>query len=393
MGLPNREICTGCGSCAAVCPKGCIQMVADDEGFLYPQIEKTQCIDCKKCEKTCGVLHPPKVGDSVQIYAAQNVNSAIRQESSSGGIFTALSEAVIRQGGAVCAVVYDEKLEAAHQIAFTMEEVASMRGAKYVQSYAGHLFQTLKKLLAAGKPVMFVGTPCQCAGFRSYLGQDYENLLLVDMICHGVPAPSVWRAYVERRRLLDSNGAKAAYINLRDKSTGWTRYAYSVQFRYPNGDVYSVPQGQNPYMCGFVKNLFLRPSCSRCAFKGIHRSSDLTLGDCWGIWDTHPHFDDNRGTSVLLIHSQKGRQWWQEIQNRFGIVPWTAENVTKWNPSAVAPSVPHGARDAFFARFHAGEPVDQVISDILDPKPPRQSRLKRLLCRLVSGIKNYASGK
>lgn len=383
MLLPNRDRCTGCGSCAAVCPKNCIRMVSDFEGFLNPKIQQDQCIGCKKCEKACAVLELPKVSASTKILAAKNIDTAVRLESSSGGIFTALAEKIIDQGGVVCAAVYDEAFAVEHRLAFTMQELAMMRGAKYVQSHAGHLFGRLKELLAAGKTVLFVGTPCQCAGLKSYLGQDYEHLVLVDMICHGVPAPTVWKAYLDRRRVLDAGGAQIASINLREKTTGWSKYAYSVMFRYTNGHLYSVRQGQDPYMRGFVGNLYLRPSCSDCSFKGIRRCSDLSLGDCWGIWDTHPEFDDDRGVSVLLIHSAKGQMLWSAISSQFHSMQLTEEDVTNYNSGAVHSSAPHPRRGAFFDRLSAGEPVDELISNVLLENPPKKGVFKRILDRLL----------
>lgn len=383
MLLPNRDHCSGCGTCAAVCSKGCIRMRADSEGLLYPEVDRSQCVDCKLCEKACAVLHRPRVGESVQISAVQNMDEDIRKESSSGGVFTALAEMLLRQGGAVCGAVYSEDFTIEHRIAFTAEDIAAMRGAKYAQSYAGHLFGQLKQLLIEGTPVMFVGTPCQCAGLKSYLGKDYENLILVDMICHGVPAPAVWKAYVSHRRKLDAGGQKVASINLRDKSTGWSNYAYSVRFSYVDGSVYSVLQGQDPYMRGFVSDLYSRPSCSDCSFKGVNRCSDFTLGDCWGIWDTHPDFDDKKGTSLLLIHSAKAKKVWGEISHGFRTRTLTEEEATKCNPSALISSDAHSGRKEFFRRLSTGEPVDELIWDILRPKTPKQNLLKRILHRLV----------
>lgn len=383
MRLPNQDLCTGCGGCAADCPKECIRMEADAEGFLYPWVDQSQCVDCKKCEQTCAVLHKPVVGETVQVWATRNTDSDVRRESSSGGVFTALAKCVIGDGGAVCAAVYTEDWTVVHKIAFTVEALSAMRGAKYVQSHAGHLFARLKSLLTEGKPVMFVGTPCQCAGLKAYLGQDYERLILVDMVCHGVPAPSVWKAYVRRRRELDANGAELTSVNLRDKSTGWSRYAYSVKLQYANGSAYCVPQGQDPYMRGFVGDLYLRPSCSECSFKGISRCSDLTLGDCWGIWDSHPDFDDNRGTSLLLVHTAKGQQIWNRLCADFGSVAFAVEDVTKYNPSAVSGSRAHASRGEFFRRLSEGEAVDALIGAVLSPKVPRQSFLKRVVRRIL----------
>lgn len=378
MNLPKHEKCTGCGSCAAVCPKGCIRMVADQEGFLYPEVDESQCVSCKICEKACAVLNSPKVSDSVELLAAQNTDALVRQDSSSGGVFTALAQRVLQAGGAVCGAVYNEKFMVEHRIAFTMDEVVPMRGAKYAQSHAGHLFRQLKQLLTEGKQVMFVGTPCQCAGLKAYLGQDYDQLLTVDMICHGVPAPAVFNSYVNRRRELDANGAPVASINLRNKSTGWSNYAYSVMFQYTDGSVYSAPQREDPYMRGFVGNLYLRPSCSDCSFKGIHRCSDLTLGDCWGIWNTHPEFDDNKGTSLLLIHSSRGQSVWEGISDGFSIVSLTQEEAFDNNPSALTSSHAHPRREAIFAGLSEAKPVDKLIRDILEPKPHRSSLIQRV---------------
>lgn len=383
MMLPKSERCTGCGSCAASCPKNCIRMIPDDEGFLYPQIDGSQCVGCKKCETACPVLQVPKASESVQAYATQNMDRLIRQQSSSGGVFTALAKQIMKKGGAVCAAVYNGQFEVEHRIAYTEEELAPMRGAKYSQSHAGHLFRRLKELLESGKPVMFTGTPCQCAGLKAYLGKEYEQLLLVDMVCHGVPSPSVWKAYVRCRRELDANGAELSSINLRDKSTGWSRYAYSITFRYANGNTYSARQGEDPYMRGFVQNLYLRPSCSACSFKGINRCSDLTLGDCWGIWDTHPEFDDDQGVSVLLIHSKKGQMLWSDISTQFHSMQLTEEDVTNYNSSAIHSSAPHPRRVVFFDRRSSGEPIDELISNVLLENPPKKGVFKRILDRLL----------
>lgn len=382
MMLPKSERCTGCGACAAICPKSCIRMIPDDEGFLYPQIDGSQCVGCKKCETACPVLQVPKASESVQAYAVQNMDRLVRQQSSSGGVFTALAKQVIQKGGVVCAAVYNDQFEVEHRIADTEEELAPMRGAKYSQSHAGHLFRQLKELLESGKPVMFTGTPCQCAGLKAYLGKEYAQLLLVDMICHGVPAPAVWGSYINHRRQQDSNGSDLISVDQRDKSTGWSHYAYSITFRYANGHTYSVRQSEDPYMRGFVQNLYLRHSCSNCTFKGIGRCSDLTLGDCWGIWESHPDFDDNKGTSLLLIQSENGQKLWECIQSDFRTVALTAEEAVLYNPSAMRVSDAHPCRAELFSRLRTGEPVVPLIRDLLTPKAERQSLIRKLLRKI-----------
>lgn len=375
----HMDDCTGCGGCAAICPKSCITMIADKEGFLYPQVQQSDCINCNLCEKVCPLLKRPALSKRTQALAAQNQDSSVRSTSSSGGVFTALAELVLREGGAVCAAVYGEDFSVQHKIAVTSDDIASMRGAKYAQSNIGQLYPELKELLDEDQSVLFVGTPCQCAGLKAYLGKDYSKLLLVDMICHGVPSPAVWHAYLQWRKKKDASGSAIDTVNLRSKSTGWSRYAYSVNITYLNGCAYSVPQGEDPFMSGFAQNLYLRPSCSNCAFKGVERCSDLTLGDCWGIWDSHPEFDDNKGTSLVLIQSQKGQQMWNKIRSNFRFIALKDEDAISCNPSAVSSSSPHPARAEFFARLSEGEPMDELIWDQLLPKPSKKSLIKRCI--------------
>ena len=357
-------------------------MRTDSEGFLYPVIDKMQCISCGKCEKVCPVLKGIPCSNQTEFYAAQNNAPLIRESSSSGGVFSALANKVLQKDGAVCAAIYNKDFAVSHKIVVSKEETAQMRGAKYSQSHASHLFPELESMLKAGKQVLFVGTPCQCAGLKAYLGKDYGNLLLVDMICHGVPSPLVWQAYINRRKTLDAGEGKLAAIDLRNKSTGWSRYAYSVKFSYENGAVYSAVQGQDPFMRGFTGDMYLRPSCSACSFKGVHRCSDLTLGDCWGIWDTHPEFDDNRGTSLLMIHSARGKTIWNEISKDFRILELNEEEAIRQNPSAVTSSKPHPLRAVFFERLKKQEPVDVLIWDLLTPKKRKPGLIRRIIRKL-----------
>ena len=378
----NRMDCSGCGSCAAVCPKNCITMVADAEGFLYPEVDITRCVNCGRCQKVCPVQARPAVHGQTTALAAQNANLQIRQQSSSGGVFTALAERILADGGSVCGAVYDSDFSVHHIIANTSSEIAKMRGAKYAQSYAGHLYPRLKQLLEEDKPVLFVGTPCQCAGLKAFLGCEYENLLFVDMVCHGAASPFVWQRYLKRRKALDACGAELRAVNVREKSTGWSRYAYSVRFEYDNGACYSILQGKDPFMMGFVGNLYLRPSCSRCAFKGLERCADLTLGDCWGIWDSHPEFDDDKGTSLLLIHSPKGNAAWKDIASDFSFIDLDTDEALAQNPSALVSSPSHPKRAEFFAQLANQTAVDALIMDCIFPKPGKRSFIKRLVGRL-----------
>ena len=364
--LPRKEDCTGCGACSAVCPKQAIAMVTDEEGFLYPEINRGICVDCGLCHGVCPEMQGVTTHDTPVAVAAKHKEDAIRRESSSGGVFSALAQEILNRGGVVCAAVYDETFAVVHKIG---KEIAPFRGAKYAQSHAGHLFPTLRRLLQEGTEVLFVGTPCQCAGLMGYLGKKPENLVLVDMICHGVPSPKVWQEYLKLHEPVRS-------VNLRSKVSGWSHYGYSVKI----GD-YTQTQSHDPFMRGFTANLYLRPSCAKCTFKGLQRCTDITLADFWGIWDLLPDFDDDKGTSLLLIHSSQGHALWKAVQESFDWQTVELCEAVSQNPSAEVSSQPHPKRLEFFSRL-GSEPVDTLIWSCIQPPPQKQSLLRRIRNRL-----------
>lgn len=377
--LTEKVRCCGCGSCAVVCPKNCITMVADSEGFRYPVIDNAKCVHCGACEKACPIIsHVPPNG-APSALGAQNTDDSVRQSSSSGGVFTALALDVFARGGRVCAAVYNSDFSVCHVIADSADQLSGMRGAKYAQSRAEYCFPEIRALLQKEIPVLFVGTPCQTAGLRAYLGREHEGLLIVDMVCHGVPSPKVWQQYLKERNSLDAPGCALRSVNLRSKSTGWSRYGYSVEMEYTDGTIHSTPQGQDIFMRGFVSNLYLRPSCTECTFKGVQRCSDLTLGDYWGIWDQYPDFDDDKGTSLLLIHTEKGQDVWDRISVQFRCLDVTVQEAITQNPSSVRASIPHPNREEFFRGMEAGKNLQQWIKHCLEPK--RESLLRRLIRR------------
>ena len=377
--LPTKNLCNGCGACLTVCSKKCIEMIADEEGFSYPHVNSQKCVSCGLCEKSCPILANKDVQQihRTKILAAQNKNEDIRRKSSSGGVFTALAQNVIEQGGAVCAAKYSKDFEVVHSIATTREELLSYCGAKYVQSKSEQCFIEIKKMLCQGQKILFVGTPCQIAGLSAFLKHPYDNLVLVDMICHGVPSPLVWRKYLEERKGRDANGAELVAINLRDKSTGWSKYEYSVRFDYQNGKVYSVHQDKDKFMQGFTSNLYLRPSCSNCKFKGIERISDITLGDYWGVWNQHPDFDDNKGTSLVMIHSEKGLEIWESILDNFKFLEITNDEAIQYNPSAIKSSDAADNRTEFYKGLQQGKQVSDLVQSCLSNREESKKSIVR----------------
>lgn len=267
MIVKNRADCTGCYACYNVCPVQAISMIEDKEGFRYPQVNTDSCLKCGACGHVCPVLNPLQVAETGEpaTYAAINDKEGVRQNSSSGGIFHALAERVLQEGGVVFGAGFDDNWEVSHQPAEIEEELAALQVSKYLQSRAEDVYQKVRQELSAGRKVLFYGTPCQCAALRSVLRRDDENLLLVDFICHGVPSPAVWREYLAKR----TGGEEIQGIYFRNK--------------YLAEDLYT-----DLYLKGFLQNLYLRPSCHECHFCRQNRPTDITLADFWGVAEELP---------------------------------------------------------------------------------------------------------
>ena len=332
--LAEQEYCTGCTACASSCPRDCITMASDENGFLSPVIDTEKCVSCSLCEKACPIITPLSLSKiAPKAYAAYSKDEAVRMQSSSGGIFTEIAKTVLADGGAVYGAAYNAQFEVVHICAETETDLAKLRGAKYAQSDLRGIFTNVKAQLEQGRKVLFSGTPCQVAGLKSFLPKDYVSLLLVDFVCHSVPSPMAWQAYVKYRAEQDNEGKLPKSINLRAKISGWSRYRYSNLFTYTDGSVHCAVSGESLYMKLFGGGYLSRKSCEHCQFKGYSRVSDLTLGDFWGIWDIHPEMDDNKGTSVVLVHSQQGKRHLEQISDQLLLKPVTQEEASYENPA------------------------------------------------------------
>ena len=342
--IESRARCTGCGACASACPVNAISMEADEEGFLYPNVDVSICVNCGKCDKMCPVadIHQVNTGNPAA-YAAQTTNDGIRQNSSSGGVFTEIATQILQQGGVVFGAAFDEKFSVRHFRAETEADLEKIRGSKYVQSTIGTAYLDAKKCLDAGRTVLFTGTPCQISGLYRFLGREYPNLYTQDIICHGVPAPIVWQKYIER---LEVNAAsKVCSVCFRNKQLGWR--AYRVILGFSNGMQYAKSTSDDLYMRSFLRNLCLRPSCYQCAFKTKHRVSDITLADFWGIENICPDMNDNKGTSLVLLHSSKGHKLFQRASENMKYTEVDFDDAIQYNQSMIQ-SVPVNAdREAF----------------------------------------------
>lgn len=382
MKLAQLHECTGCQACFAACPRGCIRMERDAEGFLYPVTDEDRCINCGLCEAGCPVLHLPVCMDGNTLaYAAYTRNDELRQDSSSGGIFSELAMEVLRKQGAVFGAAYDPQFAVKHICIEDPRELAKLRGAKYAQSDLGNTLSEVKARLEKNQPVLFAGTPCQVAGLKASLCREYDNLICVDFVCHGVPSPAAWQQYVTYQAQLDGKQTGPAAVNMRAKSTGWSRYSYSHQFEYPDGTVATVSSGKSLFMKLFVGDYLSRHSCGNCRFKGYGRVSDITLGDFWGIWNIVPDMDDNKGTSVVLCHSERGAALLKQITDRLVLRQVTLEESSRENPSMLHISASHPRRAEALAAAVQGDfelLQSWFVPGTLTPVRKLREKLRRL---------------
>lgn len=307
INILDKSKCCGCSACLHICPKHSITFKEDQEGFLYPNVDKSTCIECGLCEKVCPVLNQDQERKPLQVYAAKHTDDEIRMKSSSGGIFTLLAEHIIDKGGVVFGARFNENWEVVHDYTETKEGLAPFRGSKYVQSNIGNSYKQVEKFLKAGREVMFTGTPCQVAGLKKYLRKDYENLLTVDFVCHGVPSPMVWRKYLEEE-IYSYNNVVITGINFREKSISWKNFSFIVEFTKTEDageqkKVFSSVFYDNSYMNAFLSNLGLRPSCYACLAKSGKSGADITIGDFWGIDLIDSYLSDDIGVSLVVVNN------------------------------------------------------------------------------------------
>lgn len=292
--LEEKHQCCGCGACVQCCPKRCITMQPDEQGFLYPHIDIDSCVNCGFCEKVCPILNNKNNREPLATYAAINPNEEIRIKSSSGGIFTPIAEHILVNGGVVFGAKFNEKWEVVHDFTESIDGLEAFRGSKYVQSVIGESYRKAELFLKQGRTVLFSGTPCQISGLKRYLQKDYNNLYTVDVVCHGVPSPFVWKQYINNKRLVS--------VNFRNKQLGWKNFSLMLS------DDVCQSHRENIYMRGFLNNLTLRQSCFRCKAKSGSSGSDLVIADYWGVNGIHPELDDDKGVSLVLIYTKRGQK-------------------------------------------------------------------------------------
>lgn len=306
------EECCGCSACADVCPKNAIQMKSQD-GFLYPEIDQTKCVECGLCRKVCAFKEEKKWGSNcLKAYALRANDSNITMASSSGGVFTLLSDYVLEQGGVVYGAAYDGAMRVCHQRAETAEQRNAMRGSKYVQSDATGIYRRVRDDLKDGRKVLFTGAPCQVAALRAFLGREFDNLICVDIICHGVPNPKVWEQYVSYME--KKYGKKLKDYSFRNKNISWKKY--SAKLTFDDGSQIAHNDFTGSYIELFRYDVCMRPSCTRCRYASTNREGDITIGDFWGIEKVLPEVDTAQGVSAVMVRSEKGAEILCAVKDR-----------------------------------------------------------------------------
>lgn len=319
-------------------------MKCDDEGFLYPVIDATHCIDCGLCERVCTFRNLRAPQQPIEIGVYQNPDYKIRDNSSSGGIMSMLASAIINRGGVVFGARFNDRWEVEHDYIDKLENLSLFQGSKYIQSSIGNSFHQVESFLKKGQEVMFSGTPCQISALRLFLNKDYTNLLTVSIACHSVPSPLIWRVY------LDSLGLKdITNINFRDKSISWEDYG--LRIKHGKGREFFQSHTSNLFLQLFLHGLICRPSCSNCPAKDGRSGADLILGDCWGLSQILPDYpNDHRGTSLVLTQTEVGSKALEETGIKGESVP--LDQVIQYNGGLTSNQRIPQNRSAFWRDFH-----------------------------------------
>lgn len=341
INIIDKSKCCGCCACVDVCTHKAITLETDIEGFWYPVVDKEKCIECGLCEKTCPELNIttlkkndyPKPAKTI---AAIHKNMRVRWDSTSGGAFTALAEAMYRQGGYVSGAIYNDDFSVRNYISNNPEDLIKIRSSKYLQSKAEGIYAEIRTLLKKGEKVLACGTPCQMAALRSFLRRDYKNLIIIDFVCRGVNSPKVYRKYLDS--LERKYGGKVIYVKAKNKELGWRNLTRKVVF--DNGQSYYGVGMIDDFRRGYHTNVFCRPSCYSCQYKGFPRMSDITIADYWGIEKVDKNLDNNIGTSMILLNSKKGEEFFELAQSDLEFIETKFESVLPGNLALTTPITP-----------------------------------------------------
>ncbi len=379
----ERELCTGCGACVQVCPKSCITMDRDVEGFDYPDIDASMCVRCGLCEKVCPQLSDKKpFHEHIEAYAAKSLNGELLSVSSSGAIFAEAAKKIIEDGGVVFGTAWKDRASVGVIAIEDIRDLPRLQGSKYLQADTGESYRMATKYLKDGRKVLFSGTPCQIAGLYGYLGKEYDNLYTTDLICHGIPSPGFFRQYV--RYLEEKYRQPLERWSFRDKSVeGWgsTDVIVFKRLKLKRREL------MEPYTMAFQKGLICRESCYRCSYAGGARVGDLTIGDYWGFARHHEGVDTSEGISLLLVNTENGKRLLDSIKDRLFLEGSKIEWMREVNNTLNAPTPRPEGRDTFFERLEE-KGIDRFVKEDLRCGVSSVKKARFLAKSLLWGIRH-----
>ena len=393
INIQDKSKCCGCCACVDACAHQAITLKTDIEGFWYPVVDKEKCVDCGLCDKVCPELHIDELKKNdyskpAHTMAAINKKMSVRWDSTSGGAFSALADAMYEQGGYVSGAVYNEDFSVRNFISSNPADLERLRSSKYLQSKAEGLYKEIRELLRKGEKVLACGTPCQMAALRSFLRKDYDNLIIVDFICRGVNSPKVYRKYLDS--LERKFGGKVVYVKAKNKELGWRNLTRKVVF--DNGKVYYGVHMQDDFRRGYHTNVYCRPSCYACQYKGFPRMADITIADYWGIERVDPNMDNNIGTSMILLNSNKGIAFFEKVKDKLEWEETSFESVLPGNIALRKPIEPARIdRKSFFEDLDKGtfEDVTAKYFPLHEQAGSLKSQVKDFLRFFKSLFKMY----
>lgn len=351
INIKNKVDCCGCNACGDVCGKNAITFKTDNEGFWYPEVDMEKCVDCGLCEKVCPIINIEtlKKNDFEEplCYAAMHKNYEVRFDSTSGGLFSAFAEKFYKDKGYVGGAIYNDDWSVRQYISADKSDLPKLRSSKYQQSSFEGFYKQVRDLVKQGEKVLVCGSPCQMAALRAFLNyKEYENLLILDFVCRGTNSPMISRKFSDM--LEAKHQSKIVYRKAKNKELGWKNL--TLKLRYANGDNEYITKEANPFTRGYLgTGVFCRPSCYECKFKGFPRVADITLADFWGIEKIEPKMFDNIGTSLVLINNEKGKRFFDSIEQKLRSAKLPYETALAGNPSILQPlQTPKIDRKAFF---------------------------------------------
>lgn len=368
INITNKQDCCGCNACGDICPREAISFKVDKEGFWYPKVNLEKCINCNLCDKSCPIIQVEKLKnknfDKPLCYAAIHKNLEIRFDSTSGGLFSILADKMYSDNGYVGGAIYNNNFSVSHFISNEKKDLIALRSSKYLQSDASGFYTNVLELLKKGEKVLACGLPCQIVGLQTFLGKEYDNLITIDLICRYINSPLAYRKYLDSlERQFDS---KVTYIKAKNKELGWRQLTHKVVFS--NDQTYYGTIRTDKFMkASMILNCISRPACYTCKFKGFPRYADISLGDYW-IDQSKSSLDDDTGTSVVLINSTKGNEYFQTIIKKIKFEPVSFESVLAGNPALTHP-LPLSSvnRDLFFERIQQ-EDFGVVVDSMSEKK-------------------------